>query len=65
MGGPIRAGCLGEKVEKMGKGTGRERIWYSAQRQQNCSISKLTWPDCLTFEHFCLNGDSLKLLPRL
>ena len=29
MGGPIRAGCLGEEAEKTGKGTGRERIWHS------------------------------------
>ena len=35
MGGPIRAGCLGEEAEKTGKGTGRERIWHSAQRQRN------------------------------
>ena len=26
------AGCLGEEAEKTGKGTGRERIWHSAQR---------------------------------
>ena len=41
------AGCLGGEAEKTGKGTGRERIWHSAQRQRN------------------LNGDSLKLSPRL
>ena len=35
MGGPIRTGCLGEEAEKTGKGTGRERIWHSAQRQRN------------------------------
>ena len=35
MGGPIMAGCLGEEAEKTGKGTGRERIWHSAQRQRN------------------------------
>ena len=29
------AGCLGEEAEKTGKGTGRERIWHSAQRQRN------------------------------
>ena len=35
MGGSIRAGCLGEEAEKMGKGTGRERIW---QRQRNSDL---------------------------
>ena len=29
------AGCLGEEAEKTGKGTGRERIWHSAQCQRN------------------------------
>ena len=29
------AGCLGEEAKKTGKGTGRERIWHSAQRQRN------------------------------
>ena len=29
------AGCLGEEAEKTGKGTGRGRIWHSAQRQRN------------------------------
>ena len=65
MGGPIRAGCLGEEAEKTGKGTGRERIWHSAHRQRNCSSSPLTWPACLILERFCPNGDSLKLSPRL
>ena len=65
MGGPTRAGCLGEEAEKTGKGTGRERIWHSAQRQRNGSISPLTWPASLILERFCLNGDSLKLSPRL
>ena len=32
MGGPIRAGCLGEEAGKTGKETGREIIWHSAQR---------------------------------
>ena len=35
MGGPIRVGCLDEEAEKTGKGTGRERIWHSAQCQRN------------------------------
>ena len=65
MGGPIRAGCLGEEAEKTGKWTGRERIWSSVQRQRNCNISPLTWPACLILERFCPNGDSLKLSPRL
>ena len=38
MGGPIRAGCLGKEAEKTGKGTGRERIWHSAQRRRNGSM---------------------------
>ena len=34
------AGCLGEEAEKTGKGTGRERIWHSAQRQKYCSLAR-------------------------
>ena len=44
------AGCLGEEAEKTGEWTGRDRIWHSAQRQRNRSISPLTWPACLILE---------------
>ena len=45
------AGCLGGEAEKTGKGTGRERIWHSAQCQRN-------GPPTLTFfpiVNFALN----------
>ena len=51
MGGPIRAGCLGEEAEKTGKGRGRERIWHSAS-DIAAYISPLTWPACLILEPF-------------
>ena len=44
MGGPIRAGCLGEELEKTGKGAGRERIWHSAQRQEDCPPTQTLFP---------------------
>ena len=51
MGGPIRAGCLGEEAEKTGKGTGRERIWHmtkstDADRQQPDSDGDRTHSTC-------------------
>ena len=51
MGGPIRAGCLGEEAEKTGNGAGRERIWHSAQRQRNCPPTLALFP----IVHFALN----------
>ena len=42
------AGCLGEEAEKTGKGTGRERIWHSAQRQPLFPIVNFALPQlCL------------------
>ena len=58
MGGPIRAGCLGEEAEKTGKRTSRESASESAGY-----ISPLTWPACLILERLYLNEDSLKLSP--